>query len=65
MFFLAWFRKLVKDAFIGGVQDAVEELGNLDVQDQDQNPLAALQGRMNALPAPSSNGELKPVKKGK
>jgi hypothetical protein len=62
--FLNWITRLIKTAVLRGFHEAVEEL---DLAEQDAAPdatLAALKGRMTALPAtlpspspsPSSNG---------
>ena len=60
--FFAWFRLQIKHAVLGGVQDA---LTDLDAQEGADMPdvLESLKGRMNALPAASSNGDGKTAKK--
>jgi hypothetical protein len=60
--FLSWITQLVKRAVLKGFQEAAEEL---DLQDGNDTPeaLESLKGRMNALPAPSSNGEGKKIAK--
>jgi hypothetical protein len=60
--FLAWITQLVKRAVLKGFQEAVEEL---DLEDGAPDALEALKGRMNTLPAPSSNGEGKKIAKAK
>lgn len=59
----SWLREKVKTAFLGGIQDAVEEL---DVVDGEENNPATLANRVKALTAPpeaeETEAETKPVR---
>lgn len=63
--FLNWITRLVRDAVLKGFQEATEQLELTHDPDDDASPLAALKERMNALPAPSSNGDGKKIAKSK
>lgn len=63
MFFLDWFSRLVKVAFLKGVREGLDELGIDETAEANVNPLHALKERMNSHPLASS--EEAPKKKNK